>query len=83
MRLFLFKIYLQNIPRSVVLDTKTQRNLIQWPVEEVETLRSKKHNEFKDVELQAGSLIPLDIGSATQVLYQPFSFYLSPVDWPP
>ncbi|CAI9302580.1 unnamed protein product [Lactuca saligna] len=56
-----------NVPRSVILDTKTQRNLIQWPVEEVETLRSKKHNEFKDVELQPGSLIPLDIGSATQL----------------
>ncbi|KAI3751215.1 hypothetical protein L2E82_22263 [Cichorium intybus] len=56
-----------NVPRSVVLDTKTQTNLIQWPVEEVETLRSKKHKEFKDVVLRPGSLVPLDIGSATQL----------------
>lgn len=56
-----------NVPRTVVLDTKTGSNLIQWPVEETETLRSKKHNEFKDIVLQPGSLIPLDIGTSTQL----------------
>ncbi|GKA37734.1 beta-fructofuranosidase, soluble isoenzyme I-like protein [Tanacetum coccineum] len=56
-----------NIPRTIVLDTKTQTNLIQWPIEETEKLRSKKYDEFKDVELLPGSLIPLDIGMATQL----------------
>ncbi|KAK9077973.1 hypothetical protein SSX86_002030 [Deinandra increscens subsp. villosa] len=56
-----------NIPRTIVLDTKTKANLIQWPIEETEKLRSKKYDEFKDVELQPGSLIPLEIGTATQL----------------
>ncbi|KAI3704997.1 hypothetical protein L1987_75227 [Smallanthus sonchifolius] len=56
-----------NIPRTIVLDTKTKTNLIQWPIEETEQLRSKTYNEFKDVELQPGSLIPLEIGTATQL----------------
>ncbi|KAK1441425.1 hypothetical protein QVD17_07309 [Tagetes erecta] len=56
-----------NVPRTVVLDPKTQTNLIQWPVEETETLRSKKYEEFNDVILQPGSLVPLDIGSATEL----------------
>ncbi|KAI7742228.1 hypothetical protein M8C21_018861 [Ambrosia artemisiifolia] len=56
-----------NVPRTVVLDTKTQSNLIQWPVEETETLRSEEHDEFKDIELRPGSLVPLDIGLATQL----------------
>ncbi|KAI3783533.1 hypothetical protein L1987_42617 [Smallanthus sonchifolius] len=45
----------------------TQSNLIQWPVEETDTLRSKEHQEFNDVELRPGSLVPLDIGTATQL----------------
>nr|AAB58909.1 sucrose:sucrose 1-fructosyl transferase [Cichorium intybus] len=56
-----------NIPRSVVLDTQTGTNLIQWPIEEVEKLRSTKYDEFKDVELRPGSLVPLEIGTATQL----------------
>ncbi|KAI3705687.1 hypothetical protein L1987_75928 [Smallanthus sonchifolius] len=56
-----------NVPRTVVLDTKTQSNLIQWPVEETETLRSQDYDEFKDVVLHPGSLVPLEIGSATQL----------------
>ncbi|KAJ0453194.1 putative sucrose:sucrose fructosyltransferase [Helianthus annuus] len=57
-----------NVPRTVVLDPKTQSNLLQWPVEEIETLRSKKYHEFKDVELRPGSLVPLDIGSTAEVI---------------
>lgn len=49
------------------MDTKTQANLIQWPIEETEKLRSEKYDEFKNVELLPGSLIPLNIGMATQV----------------
>ncbi|XP_076935529.1 beta-fructofuranosidase, soluble isoenzyme I-like [Bidens hawaiensis] len=56
-----------NVPRTVVLDLKTQTNLIQWPVEEIETLRSETYDEFKEVELRPGSLVPLDIGSAAEL----------------
>lgn len=57
-----------------MLDMKTQSNLIQWPVEEVENLRCKEYDEFKDVELQPGSIVQLDKDSATQVTHT-FSFY--------
>lgn len=66
----------QNVPRTVVLDPKTQTNLIQWPVEETETLRSKKYEEFKDVILRPGSLVPLDIGSATEVTVILYAYIL-------
>lgn len=54
------------------MDTDTQANLIQWPIEETEKLRSKKYDEFKDVELKPGSLIPLEIGTTTQVNLEDF-----------
>lgn len=50
----------------MVFDKKTGTNILQWPVKEVETLRLKS-NEFDKVELKPGSLVPLKIGSATQV----------------
>ncbi|MFS7949786.1 putative beta-fructofuranosidase, Sucrose:sucrose fructosyltransferase [Helianthus anomalus] len=56
-----------NVPRTVVLDPNTQSNLIQWPVEEAETLRSKTYDEFKDVKLAPGSLVPLNIDSTAQL----------------
>ncbi|XVE65030.1 hypothetical protein DITRI_Ditri07aG0149200 [Diplodiscus trichospermus] len=57
---------LQSIPRAILLDKKTGSNLLQWPVEEIESLRLKK-NVFNQVKVQAGSVIPLDVGSATQL----------------
>lgn len=57
---------MQSIPRTVVLDRKTGSNLIQWPVKEVEQLRLRG-DEFKNVNAKAGSVVPLDIGTATQV----------------
>ncbi|KAH7841000.1 hypothetical protein Vadar_024352 [Vaccinium darrowii] len=56
----------QNIPRTVVFDKKTGSNILQWPVEEVEKLRLNG-TEFPGVELGPGSVVPLNIGSATQV----------------
>ncbi|KAF5790443.1 putative sucrose:sucrose fructosyltransferase [Helianthus annuus] len=56
-----------NFPRTVTLDIKTQTNLIQWPIEEVEMLRFKTHFEFKDIELRPGSIVPLNIGSTTKL----------------
>ncbi|XP_023908670.2 acid beta-fructofuranosidase isoform X1 [Quercus suber] len=56
----------QGIPRTVLLDTKTGSNLLQWPVEEVDSLRLSG-KEFDRVEVKAGSIVPLDIVSATQL----------------
>lgn len=56
----------QTIPRAVTYDNKTGTNILQWPVEEVESLRLNS-TEFEDVELGPGSLVPLDIGMATQL----------------
>jgi beta-fructofuranosidase len=56
----------QSIPRTVLLDTKTGSNLLQWPVVEVENLRMSG-KRFDDVALDRGSVVPLDVGKATQV----------------
>ncbi|KAM7499537.1 hypothetical protein LguiA_023951 [Lonicera macranthoides] len=56
----------QTIPRTVVFDYKTRTNIIQWPVEELESLRSSTH-EFDDVKVAPGSIVPLSVGSATQL----------------
>ncbi|PSR93342.1 Beta-fructofuranosidase, soluble isoenzyme I like [Actinidia chinensis var. chinensis] len=56
----------QTIPRTVVFDVKTGTNILQWPVEEVEELR-RNSIEFNGVELAPGSIVPLNIRSATQL----------------
>lgn len=58
--------YLQTIPRTVLFDNKTGRNILQWPVEEVESLRLNS-TVFDDVIVSPGSIMQLDIGPATQV----------------
>ncbi|XP_076906120.1 beta-fructofuranosidase, soluble isoenzyme I-like [Bidens hawaiensis] len=55
-----------NIGRTVVLDRKTGTHLLHWPVEEIESLRYSGQ-EFKDIELKPGAIIPLDIGTTTQL----------------
>ncbi|KAF5198670.1 Acid beta-fructofuranosidase [Thalictrum thalictroides] len=57
---------LQAIPRVVLFDNKTKTNLLQWPVEEVEKLRSNE-KEFNNVKLGAGSISTLDVGKAAQL----------------
>ncbi|KAF3448383.1 hypothetical protein FNV43_RR09096 [Rhamnella rubrinervis] len=57
---------LQGIPRTVVLDKKTDGYLLQWPVEEIEKLRLTK-NEFNNVVVEPGSVVPLDVGPAAQL----------------
>ncbi|CAN1748071.1 Acid beta-fructofuranosidase [Linum perenne] len=57
---------LQGIPRTVVLDTKTGSNLLQWPVVEAETLRLRSQ-EFNNVVAKAGSVVPIKVESATQL----------------
>ncbi|XP_076906118.1 beta-fructofuranosidase, soluble isoenzyme I-like [Bidens hawaiensis] len=55
-----------NIGRTVVLDRKTGTHLLHWPVEEIESLRYNGQ-EFEDVELEPGTIVPLGIGTATQL----------------
>ncbi|XP_050223995.1 beta-fructofuranosidase, soluble isoenzyme I-like isoform X2 [Mercurialis annua] len=56
----------QTIPRTIVFDSKTGANLLHWPVEEIESLRLKS-TEFEQIVIAPGSVIPLDIGSASQL----------------
>ncbi|NP_001284469.1 acid beta-fructofuranosidase-like [Cucumis melo] len=56
----------QTVPKTVLFDQKTGSNIIQWPVEEVESLRLGS-NEFNDVLLVPGSVVELEVGPATQL----------------
>ncbi|TVU15057.1 hypothetical protein EJB05_38559, partial [Eragrostis curvula] len=56
----------QSIPRSVLLDTKTGSNLLQWPVVEVETLRMRGKS-FDAIAVERGAVVPLDVRTATQL----------------
>ncbi|KAL4340691.1 hypothetical protein GQ457_08G026670 [Hibiscus cannabinus] len=57
---------LQAIPRTILLDNNTGTNLLQWPVEETDSLRWNS-TEFKKVPVQAGSVVSLDVGPASQL----------------
>ncbi|KAF5734429.1 acid invertase [Tripterygium wilfordii] len=57
---------LQGVPRTVMFDKKTGTNLLQWPVEEVDSLRFSS-KEFNRVEVTAGSVVPLQVGIASQL----------------
>ena len=54
------------IPRTVLFDQKTGSNLLQWPVEEVESLRLSSR-DFKNINIGIGSVVPLNISRATQL----------------
>ncbi|KAL0452571.1 UNVERIFIED_CONTAM: Beta-fructofuranosidase, soluble isoenzyme I [Sesamum latifolium] len=55
----------QSIPRTVVFDQKTGNNILQWPVEEVESLRSDSL-EF-NAKLEPGSVVPIEVDSGSQL----------------
>ncbi|XP_074557791.1 beta-fructofuranosidase 1-like [Curcuma longa] len=57
---------LQALPRTVLFDQKTGNNLLQWPVDEVDKLRLTQNN-LGNISLAAGSVLPLDVGTATQL----------------
>lgn len=57
---------IQSIPRVVVFDNRTRTNLIQWPIEEIESLRLNS-TEFSEVRLGPGSVLSLNISSANQL----------------
>ncbi|KAL5728216.1 beta-fructofuranosidase [Ranunculus cassubicifolius] len=56
----------QAIPREVTFDMKTKMNIIQWPIEEIESLRLSS-TEFKEIKVEAGSIIPLDVGEVSEL----------------
>lgn len=62
-------VFIQSIPRTVVFDQKTGSNILQWPVEEVESLRQDSF-EF-NVKLEPGSIVPVAVNTASQV----FTFF--------
>ena len=57
---------MQGIPRTVLFDMKTGSNLLTWPVDEVESLRSGLR-DFSGITIDAGSTLALDVGGAAQV----------------
>lgn len=54
------------VPREVFFDNRTRTNLIQWPIQEIESLRMNK-TVHKSVKLDAGSVLPIDVGNAAQL----------------
>lgn len=64
---------MQGIPRTVTLDKETTTHLLQWPIAEVDSLRLRS-DEFKNLKAAPGSVVSLDIESATQVCVHVFKF---------
>ncbi|GAB2249949.1 hypothetical protein Droror1_Dr00013308 [Drosera rotundifolia] len=56
----------QTIPRVVTFDQKTRTNIIQWPVEELESLWTTS-SEFDGIYLEPGSVVELNISSTSQL----------------
>ncbi|XP_060203406.1 acid beta-fructofuranosidase AIV-18 [Lycium barbarum] len=56
----------QSFPRTVLYDKKTGTNLLQWPVEEIESLRARDPI-VKQLNLQPGSIELLHVNSAAQL----------------
>ncbi|XP_047092809.1 sucrose:sucrose 1-fructosyltransferase-like [Lolium rigidum] len=56
----------QSIPRTVALDEKTRTNLLQWPVEEVETLRLNS-THLSGIIIDAGSIFSINLRQAAQL----------------
>nr|GLL21063.1 soluble acid invertase FRUCT2 [Ipomoea trifida] len=57
---------LQAIPRTIVFDKKTGTNVLQWPVEEVESLRSGDPITA-EANLEPGSVVPIHVSEGTQL----------------
>lgn len=58
---------LQSIPRTIWLDPKTMKNVLQWPVEELEALRGA-HASYEDIELKPTEVVKVNGGDGQQVL---------------
>ncbi|EPS65342.1 cell-wall invertase [Genlisea aurea] len=56
---------IQLLPRTLVLDPNGKQ-LLQWPIEEVDTLRSSNKVEIDDKEIQTGELVEVEGITAAQ-----------------
>ncbi|KAM3196866.1 hypothetical protein ACQJBY_072514 [Aegilops geniculata] len=57
---------LQGIPRKVVLDEKTRTNILQWPVEEIDSLRYNATN-FSGITIESSAVITLPLRQVAQL----------------
>jgi hypothetical protein len=58
---------LQGVPRTLVLESKTGgANLLQWPIEETDSLRGCKISQT-DVKLDAGAIVEIKGAAGDQV----------------
>ncbi|GAB4857045.1 hypothetical protein Ancab_014956 [Ancistrocladus abbreviatus] len=57
---------LQAIPRTVLYDQSTGANLLQWPVDEIESYRTNSR-DFVNVTVRPGAFVPLHLGSADEL----------------
>jgi hypothetical protein len=57
---------LQGVPRTIALDSNTGVNLIQWPIEEIDSLRGPKVSQT-DVKLDAGAVMEVKGAAGDQV----------------
>jgi hypothetical protein len=58
--------FLQGIPRTVTLDSKTDVSLIQWPNEEVNALRGAKLS-MTELQLDAGAVVEVESAAGGQL----------------
>ena len=58
---------MQTVPRAVWFDNKTKANIIQWPIEEIDELRSVELVVDNQL-LQPGSVVEIETAEAAQVL---------------
>ena len=58
--------HFQALPRTVWLDVEEKHRLLQWPIEEIESLRKKKAT-LKDFKLEKGSTVKVQGVKGTQV----------------
>ncbi|CAM6083043.1 unnamed protein product [Calypogeia fissa] len=54
------------IPRTIWLDEKTNKNLVTWPVEEVNSLRGAKAS-YQNIQLNEGDVIQVKGGDGSQL----------------
>jgi beta-fructofuranosidase len=61
-----FPSLLQGVPRTIALDSNTGVNLIQLPIEEIDSLRGSKVSQT-DVKLDAGAVMEVKGAAGDQV----------------
>ncbi|CAK9264427.1 unnamed protein product, partial [Sphagnum jensenii] len=57
---------IQGVPRTIALDSNTGVNLIQWPIEEIDSLRGPKVSQT-DVKLDAGAVMEVKGAAGDQL----------------